>query len=64
MCEALAAGLVVIGLSLGANTALCAEIVVFSTIRTARARSAVGAGLLLLGIPVFYLFKARTRNKS
>jgi APA family basic amino acid/polyamine antiporter len=41
-----------------------ALIVVFSTIRTARARSAVGAGLLLLGIPVFYLFKARTRNKS
>jgi len=37
MCEALAAGLVVIGMSLGANTALCAEIVVLSTISTKEA---------------------------
>jgi APA family basic amino acid/polyamine antiporter len=36
---------------------LVAVVVVFSTIRTAPGRSAIGAGLLLLGIPVFYLFK-------
>jgi hypothetical protein len=39
---------------------LVALVVVFSTIRTAPGRSAVGAGLLLLGIPVYYLFKRRS----
>ena len=36
-----------------------ALLVVVSTIRQAPARSAVGAGLLLVGIPVFHLFKRR-----
>jgi APA family basic amino acid/polyamine antiporter len=38
---------------------LVAVIVVFSTIRADPARQAVGAGLLLLGVPVYYLFKRR-----
>ena len=38
---------------------LVAVAVVFSTIRTAPIRSLVGAGLLMLGIPVYYFF-ART----
>ena len=37
-------------------------IVVFSTVRADPVRQAVGAGLLLLGIPVYYLFKRRGRN--
>jgi basic amino acid/polyamine antiporter, APA family len=36
--------------------------VVFSVVRAAPLRSAVGAGLLLLGVPVFYLFTRRTRG--
>ena len=39
---------------------LVALVVVYSTIQQAPARSAVGAGLLLLGIPVFYAFKSYT----
>jgi len=35
--------------------------VVFSVIREAPVRSATGAGLLLLGVPVFYLFKYFSR---
>ena len=34
-----------------------AVLVVFSVIRTAPERSAVGAGLIALGIPVFYWFR-------
>jgi APA family basic amino acid/polyamine antiporter len=37
---------------------LVAIVVVFSAIRDAPVRSLVGAGLLLLGIPAYYLFKA------
>jgi APA family basic amino acid/polyamine antiporter len=36
-----------------------AAIVVFSTVNAQPVRSAIGAGLLLLGVPVFYLFKRR-----
>ncbi|HYN05876.1 MAG TPA: amino acid permease [Vicinamibacterales bacterium] len=39
---------------------LVAIVVVFSTIRADPVRQAVGAGLLLLGIPVYYLFKRRS----
>jgi APA family basic amino acid/polyamine antiporter len=39
---------------------LVAAIVVFSTLREAPQRSAVGAGLLLLGVPVYYFFKSRS----
>ena len=39
---------------------LIAAVVVFSTIRQSPARSAVGAGLLLIGIPIYYAFKARS----
>jgi APA family basic amino acid/polyamine antiporter len=39
-----------------------AVIVVFSTIRTAPVRSLVGAGLLLLGIPVYYFFARSTQR--
>ena len=38
-----------------------AVVVVFSTIRTAPVRSLVGAGLLLLGIPVYYFFSGARR---
>jgi APA family basic amino acid/polyamine antiporter len=41
-----------------------AAAVVFSAIRTAPVRSAVGAGLLLLGVPVFYLFRWWSSRKS
>jgi APA family basic amino acid/polyamine antiporter len=41
-----------------------AALVVYSTIREAPLRSAVGAGLLLAGIPVFYLFKAFTSRSG
>ena len=41
---------------------LVAGVVVLSTLREAPARSAVGAGLLLLGVPVYYLFKWRSRR--
>ena len=41
-----------------------AMFVVFSTIRHAPARSAVGAALLLLGVPSFYLFKRRSITQS
>jgi APA family basic amino acid/polyamine antiporter len=37
-----------------------AVVVVFSTVRAAPARSAVGAALLLLGIPVYYFFVRRS----
>jgi len=37
-----------------------ALLVVYSTVQAAPARSAVGAGLLLIGIPVYYLFKSRS----
>ena len=39
---------------------LVAVSVVFSAIRTAPARSAIGAGLLALGVPVYYWFKRST----
>ena len=39
---------------------LVAIVVVFSTILEDPVRQAVGAGLLLLGIPVYYLFKRRS----
>jgi len=39
-----------------------AVVVVFSTIRTAPVRSLVGAGLLLLGIPVYYFFARSTQR--
>jgi APA family basic amino acid/polyamine antiporter len=42
---------------------MVAMAVVFSTIRQAPERAAVGAGLLLLGIPVFYLFKRRSGTR-
>ena len=38
---------------------LVAAVVVFSTVRAAPLRSAVGAGLLLLGVPVYYWFTRR-----
>ena len=41
---------------------LVAVIVVFSSIRADPVRQAVGAGLLLLGVPVYYLFKRRSRR--
>jgi APA family basic amino acid/polyamine antiporter len=41
-----------------------AAVVVFSTFREAPLRSAVGSGLLLAGIPVFYLFKAFTDRRG
>ena len=41
---------------------LVAVVVVFSTIRTAPIRSMVGAGLLLLGIPVYYFFTRKTQH--
>lgn len=40
-----------------------ALLVVVSTIRADPARSAVGAGLLLVGIPVYYLFVGFTRRR-
>ncbi len=39
---------------------LVSVIVVISTIRADPVRQSVGAGLLLLGIPVYYLFKRRS----
>jgi APA family basic amino acid/polyamine antiporter len=41
---------------------LVAILVVFSTILADPVRQAVGAGLLLLGIPVYYLFRRRSRH--
>ncbi|HEY7473972.1 MAG TPA: amino acid permease [Vicinamibacterales bacterium] len=41
---------------------LVAILVVFSTIRADPVRQAVGAGLLLLGVPVYYLFTRRGRR--
>jgi APA family basic amino acid/polyamine antiporter len=38
-----------------------AVVVVFSVIRTAPLRSAVGAGLLALGIPIYYSFSRSTK---
>ena len=43
---------------------LVAVVVVFSTLRAAPARSAVGAGLLLLGIPVYYFFAGQSARQS
>jgi len=43
---------------------LASLFVVYSTFRQAPGRSAVGTGLLLLGIPIFYLFKRRARNSG
>jgi len=43
---------------------LTALVVVVSTIIQAPARSAVGAGLMLLGIPVYYFFKRRSGKLS
>jgi APA family basic amino acid/polyamine antiporter len=40
---------------------LVAVLVVFSTIRADPWRSSIGAALLLLGVPVFYLFKGRRK---
>ena len=37
-------------------------VVVFSTIRQSPGRSAVGAALLLAGIPLYYLFKRMSRR--
>ena len=42
---------------LPASFVLVAVVVVFSTIRQSPGRSAVGAGLLLAGIPIYYMFK-------
>jgi APA family basic amino acid/polyamine antiporter len=39
-------------------------VVVYSTIQEAPMRSAVGAGLLLAGIPVFYVFKYFARRRA
>jgi APA family basic amino acid/polyamine antiporter len=39
-----------------------AVIVVYSVVREAPLRAAVGAGLLLVGVPVFYLFKRNSAN--
>ncbi|MEZ5289562.1 MAG: amino acid permease [Vicinamibacterales bacterium] len=47
---------------LPAGFVLVAAVVVVSTIRAAPLRSAVGAGLLLLGIPVFLVFTRRSRR--
>ncbi len=41
-----------------------AAVVVYSAVREAPLRSAVGAGLLLAGIPVFYLFKASSNRRG
>ena len=41
---------------------LVAAVVVFSTLREAPERSLVGAGLLLLGVPVYYFFKSRSQS--
>jgi APA family basic amino acid/polyamine antiporter len=49
---------------LPASFVMVAMYVVFSTIRQAPGRSAVGAGLLLLGIPVFYLFKRKSARRG
>ena len=43
---------------------LVAVVVVFSTFRAAPTRSAVGAGLLLLGIPVYYFFAGQSARKT
>jgi hypothetical protein len=37
-------------------------VVVYSVVREAPLRAAVGAGLLLIGVPVFYLFKRNSAN--
>jgi len=39
-----------------------AVVVVYSVVREAPLRAAVGAGLLLVGVPVFYLFKRNSAN--
>ncbi len=41
---------------------LVALVVVYSVVREAPLRAAVGAGLLLVGVPVFYLFKRNSAN--
>jgi APA family basic amino acid/polyamine antiporter len=41
---------------------LVSIVVVFSTVRADPLRQSIGAGLLLLGVPVFYLFKRRSAN--
>jgi APA family basic amino acid/polyamine antiporter len=41
---------------------LVAVVVVYSVVREAPLRAAVGAGLLLAGVPVFYLFKRHSAN--
>ena len=41
---------------------LVAMIVVYSVISTDPLRSAAGAGLLLLGVPVYYFFRQRSAN--
>ncbi len=38
---------------------LVAVVVVFSVVRSSPMRSAAGAGLLALGVPVFYFFRRR-----
>jgi APA family basic amino acid/polyamine antiporter len=43
---------------------LVAVVVVFSTLRAAPTRSAVGAALLLLGIPVYYFFAGQSARQS
>ena len=42
---------------------LVAAIVVFSTINAEPVRSSIGAGLLLLGIPVYYIFTSINRSR-
>jgi APA family basic amino acid/polyamine antiporter len=37
-------------------------VVVFSSVRADPVRQSIGAGLLLLGVPVYYLFKRRSAN--
>ena len=43
---------------------LVSAVVVCSAIWTAPAQSAVGAGLLLIGVPIFYLFKHLARRRA
>jgi APA family basic amino acid/polyamine antiporter len=40
---------------------LVAIVVVYSVVSTDPVRSAAGAGLLLLGVPVYFVFKSRSR---
>jgi len=50
--------------ALPAAFVLVAAAVVCSTIAVAPVRSAIGAGLLLLGIPVFFVFKWMNRSRA